>query len=510
MAAVTAGVFALGVLGEAVSAAAAEPTVDPVDNALIRPGALDSIADVGALAEDTVGRAGTVIGVVTDRNGSAPGGIGVERIVASPADVTALTERLSDINGVFSASPRQRVTLSADPLEAGQYGPSRIGARSLPPTWDGRGTTVAVVDTGVTGNHPDLVAPLPDGRPRIATGKSFLSGDPANGAAANVDPQGHGTHVAGIITAARDDGIGGSGVAPGAQVLPVRVLNSSGVGWSTDVTAGILWAHQQGADVINLSLGASGNTPPDMDTAINFVTTDRSRGKPPTVVVAAAGNGGPTSTPQWPGRQERTIAVAATDSGDAVASFSSRGSYVDVAAPGVGVLSTCRTGGWCTMSGTSMATPMVAGAAAVLRQLDPGRGPDEVRSRLESTAVDLGVPGRDDSFGAGRIDLVAAATGLPSSPAPSPVMLTGNLTFATVDRRRVTIGGTAFDPEATATVRTISSGAGGWTVVDVTAREGRWEAAMTVPGGTNAVCAVGVDNPTGAGVLLGCRQLVVK
>ena len=507
----TAGVLGLGILGQAGVAAAAEPNVDPVDAALVRPGALDSIADVATLADDTAGRPGTTVGVVTDRNGDAPGGIEVERIVTEPGDVGALTARLDDINGVFSAAPEQRVRLSADPLDASQYGPTRIGARSLPATWDGRGTTVAVVDTGVTGNHPDLTPPLPDGRARIAAGRSFLSGDAANGAAANVDPHGHGTHVAGIITAARDNGLGGSGVAPGAQVLPVRVLNSSGVGWSSDVTAGVLWAHQQGADVINLSLGAPGNTPGDIDTAINFVTTDRSRGKAPTVVVAAAGNSGPNSTPQWPGRQERTIAVAATDANDGIASFSSWGSYVDVAAPGVNVLSTCRTGDWCSMSGTSMATPMVAGAAAVLRQLDPGRGPDEVRARLEATAVDLGSPGRDVAFGAGRIDLAAAALAgaSPSSPA-QPVMLTGTVGYAFVDRRRVNLGGTAFDPEATATVRVVAAGRNGWAVADVPAPGGRWDAGINVPAGTNSVCAVGVDNPTGTGVLLGCRQLLVK
>ena len=245
LAAIGAAAFGVGVLGQsAVAVASTGPTPnDPVDVALARPGALDSLGGVDALARRTTGRTGTVVGVVTDRNGAAPGGIAVDRIVADPADVPALTEHLDGVDGVFSAAPDQRVALAADPLDASEYGPTRIGARSLAPTTDGRGTTVAVVDTGVTGTHPDLLPVLPDGRPRISSGTSFLSGDPANHAAGNVDPQGHGTHVAGIITAARGNGVGGSGVAPGAQVLPVRVLNSGGTGWSSDVTAGVLWAH---------------------------------------------------------------------------------------------------------------------------------------------------------------------------------------------------------------------------------------------------------------------------
>jgi serine protease len=512
LAALGAAAFGIGVLGQsAVAVADTGPTTtDPVDVALVRPGALDSLVEVDALARRTTGRTGVVVGVVIDRNGGAAGGIAVERIVAEPVDVAALTEHLDGIDGVFSAAPDQRVTLAADPLDASEYGPTRIGARSLAPTTDGRGTTVAVVDTGVTGTHPDLLPALPDGRARISTGTSFLSGDPANHMAGNVDPHGHGTHVAGIITAARGNNLGGSGVAPGAQVLPVRVLNSSGSGWSSDVTAGVLWAHQQGADVINLSLGAPGTTPRDLDTAITFVTTDRTRGKPPTVVVAAAGNNGPTSAAVWPGAHPQAIAVAATDAVDAVAPFSSRGSYVDVAAPGVGIVSTCRDGGQCSMSGTSMATPMVAGASAVLRQVDPTMDPARVKARLESTAVDLGPAGPDTASGAGRIDLVAAV-GAGSAPASPPsTLLTGNIDHATVDRRRIIMGGTAYDPDGLPVVRIVAVTNGRLSVHNVAAGNGSWEATWSDGTGSAIACASATDTPTNATVLLGCRQFVVK
>ena len=510
IAAVAAACLGLGVLAPVAGAVAGDEG-DPVADALARPGALDSLGDVARLADATEGDPGAVVGVVTDRNGTAPGGIGVERIVVDGADLTALVDRLGRVDGVFSAAPDVPVALTSDPRDAEQYGPTRIGARALAPGRDGTGVTVAVVDTGVRASHPDLAPTLPDGRPRIATGTSFLLFDPANGSAGTSDPNGHGTHVAGIITAARGNGQGGSGVAPGAQVLPVRVLNSWGLGWSVDVTAGILWAHQQGADVINLSLGAPGSTPPEMDAAITYVTTDRSRGKAPTVVVAAAGNSGPGSGPTWPGSHPRAIAVAATDANDTVAPFSSWGSWVDVAAPGSGILSTCSNGDYCSMSGTSMATPMVAGAAAVLRQQDPGRGADEVRARLESTAVDLGSPGRDAAYGAGRIDLVAA-TGAGSAPTgPSaPVPVSGAVDHAVTDRRRLIVGGTAFDPDGAPLVRVISLGNGQFGVHDAVATGGRWEASWEDRPGTYTVCAAGVDQPTNDAVLLGCRQLLVK
>jgi subtilisin family serine protease len=316
---------------------------------------------------------------------------------------------------------------------------------------------------------------------------------------------------AGIVAAARGNGIGGAGVAPGAQILPVRVLGPTGIGWSSDVAAGIVWAHQQGADVINLSLGATGNVPPDIDGAVNQVTTDRSRGKPPTVVVAAAGNGGPTGAPSWPGRHPRAIAVAATDAWDVIASYSTWGGYVSVSAPGSAVLSTCRNGDHCQMSGTSMATPMVAGAAAVLRQKMPAYGPDEVRARLEATAVDLGAPGRDPAHGAGRIDVRAAVGSPPPASAPAAVPLTGSIDRAVVNRRRWELAGSAVDPDAPPVVRIIDSVGGRWHVTDVAGSGGRWSAARDgAAAGTHTVCAVGIDQPSGQGVLLGCRQLVVK
>ncbi len=488
----------------------------PVADAIADPSSLDSPAEVRDLARETRGDPGTPVGVVLDRNGEEPGGISVVRIQSPPQQADALAAQLAAVAGVESAAPAERVQLLADPLSSSQYGPTRIGATTLPAGLDGRGTTVAVVDTGVSGTHADLTPPLPDGRPRVAAGTSFLYGDAANGTPGNVDPHGHGTHVAGIVAAARDNGLGGAGVAPGAQILPVRVLSATGSGWSTDVVAGILWAHQAGADVINLSLGGPGNVPGDMAAALDRVTTDTSRGKAPSVVVAAAGNSGAGGEANWPGRSPRAIAVAATDPADNVAGFSTRGSYVSVAAPGVSILSTCRSGGYCTMSGTSMATPMVAGAAAVLRQQQPSRTTEQVRAQLEGTARDVSVPGRDVDSGAGRIDLAAAtaapqlAVNTPPAPPAPAVMAGGSLDVVLLDRRRILMNGRAFDPDGVPRVKVIDAANGVLSSIEFNGDGAGWGAAIDVGPGNHLTCAWAVDQPTGQQVLLGCRGVLVK
>ncbi|MFM7264301.1 MAG: S8 family serine peptidase, partial [Cyanobium sp.] len=224
----------------------------------------------------------------------------------------------------------------------------------------------------------------------------------------------------------------------------------------------------------------------------------------------------------------RVIAVAATDAADRVASFSTRGDYVDVAAPGVSILSTCRTGGWCTMSGTSMASPVVAASAAVLLGQDPTRSPATVEGILERSAVDLGPAGVDVDSGWGRIDLPTAVTtaGVPTTgdtaspqppptpPAPpavrTPVRLTGAIDTAVLDRRRFRLGGWAADPDATPLVRITAIGAGRLTTFDQSAVNGRWEQTVELGPGPNLVCAVGYDQPSMEPVVLGCRNVTVK
>jgi serine protease len=261
----------------------------------------------------------------------------------------------------------------------------------------GAGIDVAVIDTGVAGTHPDLAG-------RLCSGVAFLGGDGvAQEGGGATDPHGHGTHVAGSIAAVRNNGIGIAGVAPSARVLPIRVLDAQGSGSSSDVARGITWAVDHGAEVINLSLG--GPHSQAVQTAVDYA---ESLG---VVVVAAAGNAGVGGPPNYPAALEQVVAVASHEPNGAVSTFSTRGAYVDVAAPGSGILSTARDGSWVYMSGTSMATPHVAGVVALLLDDEPGLTPLQVRERLNTTATDAGTPGHDTSYGWGRLNAVGALAG---------------------------------------------------------------------------------------------------
>ena len=253
---------------------------------------------------------------------------------------------------------------------------------------------VAVVDTGVQASHEDLTG-------SVLTGWDFTVSEPAGRAGGTTDPRGHGTHVAGIIAAHRDNRLGGTGVAPGAKILPVRVLDTEGMGWASDIARGIVWAADHGADIINLSLGGADGA----EFYTEAVRYARSRGA---VVVAAAGNEAEYGNPVvYPAAVPEAIAVAAVDADGRRALFSSYGYWVDIAAPGTGILAPCPVGsatcpasgsGYAQRSGTSMAAPHVAGAAALVLGSEPGLTPAQVEATLMGTADDIGAPGRDAEF----------------------------------------------------------------------------------------------------------------
>jgi serine protease len=283
----------------------------------------------------------------------------------------------------------------------------------------GGGVTVAVVDTGVMADHPDLSA-------QVLTGAHFLhsdDGEPVDPAIGGTeDFNGHGTHVAGTIAAKSNNTTGISGAAPGTQVLPVKVLCADGNGFTSDVADGIVWAVDNGANVINLSLGGGATT--GEQAAIEYARDND------VVVAAAGGNDGTNgpasypaaySSPQYP----NVIAVAATDNANGHPSYGTSGAnadYLDVAAPGgvsvsscasnpaVEILSTWNDGGYCSIAGTSMATPHVSAAAALLRAANGACSAPQVRSRLKATATDLGIPLEDTTFGAGIVNPLAAGT----------------------------------------------------------------------------------------------------
>ena len=259
--------------------------------------------------------------------------------------------------------------------------------------WPGGNTAdpvkVAVVDTGISKDHPDLQ--VQGGYNAINPTKSWN------------DDNGHGSHVAGIV-AAFNNSIGVVGVGPAVDLLAIKVLSRSGSGFLSDVIEGIQWAMNNGAQVINLSLGSSSGSQAMHDA----VAAAHNAG---VVVVAAAGNSGGAVI--YPAAYPEVIAVSATDSNNFLASFSSFGPEVDLAAPGVGILSTYKGTGYATFSGTSMAAPHVTGAAALVLNTPVGTydadgdglwNPSEVQKKLQDRATDLGNLGFDNLYGWGLVN----------------------------------------------------------------------------------------------------------
>lgn len=347
--------------------------------------------------------------------------IGVLKVAVEPGQELAAIDALERDPNVLYAEPNYiAIALDTIPNDAGyasQWGLPKIGA---PSAWDittaSSNVVIAVVDTGIDLDHPDFSCPG-----KLLGGRNFVS----PGASPN-DDHGHGTHVAGIAAACTNNVTGVAGVAWGARLMPVKVLDYRGSGAYEQVANGITYAADQGADVINLSLGGTGPN----NTLSDAVEYARNRGA---LVVAAAGNCGSGC---WMGGQyyynplfypaayPATLAVAATGSSDNWASFSEHHPYVDVAAPGVSIYSTL-IDGYGTMDGTSMATPFVSGLAALIWSLNPGLSPDQVRDIIQDTADDLqtppgeGGPGKDDYTGYGRINAgraLGTMVGLQTSP----------------------------------------------------------------------------------------------
>src|SRR3989338_1112339 len=276
------------------------------------------------------------------------------------------------------------------------WGIDRIDAELVWPTGNtANPIKVGVIDTGISLTHPDLAANIKGGYNAIRPGKN------AN------DDNGHGSHVAGIIAAVNNSS-GVVGGAPQADLYAIKVLNAGGSGYLSDVIEGIEWSIANGMRVTNMSLG----TTADIESMHEAVRRANAAG---IVQVAAAGNSGGAVI--YPAAYPEVIAVSATDSNNVIASWSSRGPEVDLAAPGVSIYSTYKGTGYKTLSGTSMASPHVAAAAALLLNDHIGSNdtngsggwdPDEIQTRLQSTATDLGAGGFDPLYGWGLINAWAA------------------------------------------------------------------------------------------------------
>ncbi|GID27370.1 S8 family serine peptidase [Paractinoplanes brasiliensis] len=329
-----------------------------------------------------------------------------------PAAARLLRQGRSAANavGVEVDAPMSALAVPAgtDTYRGKQWNLDRIGAADAWETATGNGVTVAVLDTGVDAGHPDLAGQVLPGIDLVARTQGVSS-----------DPHGHGTHVAGTIAALTGNGAGVAGVAPDAKILPVRVLDADGNGFMSTAAAGIVWATDNGADIISLSFGSATRTAA-VSSALQYA---RDEG---VLVVAAAGNSRLAGNPvTYPAADKDVLAVAATDAGSQVAGYSAQGTYVDVAAPGNDIVSTTTGGGYATMYGTSMAAAQVSAVAALVKSAEPTFGPDEIEAALEYAAVDRGARGKDRDFGWGIADAARAveAAGLlamEETPAPAP------------------------------------------------------------------------------------------
>lgn len=290
-----------------------------------------------------------------------------------------------------------------------QYGPQIVQA---PAAWDiGTGldtTIIATVDTGIACDHPDLAG-------KCVAGWNALTGTPIS-PTSNSDDHGHGTHVTSIEAGVTNNGVGVAGICWGCLYMPVKVLDSGGLGVWEDAAEGILFAADNGADIINLSLGG-GTADPNVESAVNYAYGLG------VLVVSACGNSGNSTNCLYPAHFANSMAVSCSDSDDNICSFSSAGvdHEVDVAAPGQSVLAAVPTGacslcdpsGYRLLSGTSMSTPHVSGLAGLIRSHRPGLTVDQEWGLLEQSADDRGNAGYDRLYGFGRINAFRALTETP-------------------------------------------------------------------------------------------------
>jgi len=304
---------------------------------------------------------------------------------------------------VEAVEPNYRVQLAGvvtvnDPKTAGQYSLDQMRVRDAWSITKGGSGVVAVLDTGVMANHPDLAG-------RVLAGYDFVNND-TNAA----DDNGHGTWVAGIIAAKPNDGYGIAGISWTDKILPVKIMDGEGTGSTADLLAGIQWATDHGATVINMSVGGFPYSQIIQD-AINDAWNAG------IVLVAAAGNNARDEL-FYPASFANVVSVSATQVNDEFAHWSSYGAKVDVSAPGASVQTTNCTvctyadhdswGEHTYISGTSFATPNVSGVIALLRAKFPSETPAQIVSRLVGSVDDRGYAGWDKRYGAGRVNAYRA------------------------------------------------------------------------------------------------------
>lgn len=298
--------------------------------------------------------------------------------------------------------PHQVMARVQELVETQDY---NIGLSNIPEAWKiskGEGVKVVVLDTG-TPDHPDIT---------LAGSKSFITGY-------NIDGCGHGTHVAGIIRATQGNGIGIVGIAPKCDLYTGAVLDMDGSGDIQPIVDGIMWAVDVvKADIINMSLGLDASAP---DVRAMHKACDYAKAKGVTVICAAGNEFGKVGQPA---KYNTVVAVAAVDDAKKHASFSNCGPEVDFATGGVNVFSTYLNKGYAKLSGTSMASPVLSGIAALILGASLSKGvkltPDQLYDQIRKIAFDLGAGGFDSTYGWGIPVFQSATTGIEIPDTPEP------------------------------------------------------------------------------------------
>lgn len=343
------------------------------------------------------------------------GGLGVLRLEVpegTERDTIARLRRDALVEWAELDHLRSTLTVPSDQLyRQFQWNMRKIEAeRAWEVTTGSPDVVVAVLDTGIDASHPDLEG-------KLVPGYDVLNDDeePA-------DDSGHGTHKAGLIGAVSDNELGIAGLSWQAKIMPIKVLNSSGVGPDSVISQGIIYAADRGARIINMSFGSS-TTSRVLASAIRYAS-DKG-----VLMVAAAGNTAKVDNAViYPAAYPEVVAVSATGQADEVPDFSQHHPYVELAAPGMHIVSTfwreAGYGSYVSSSGTSDAAPHVSGLAALLLSLNPQLTSSQLRALLADSSEDLGAPGRDEYYGAGRINAYRAVMAIrpaasPSATAPS-------------------------------------------------------------------------------------------
>lgn len=384
-------------------------TTEPVQTATPIPGVRVLVKRSPELATDPSQEFAT--GLAVEELETPLQQLGYTLLLVPSDQVEAVLAALENAPGVISVELDGTVTAAGLTINDPYYGSqTSLGLVGYPAAWEtttgSAGVVIAILDTGLDLGHAEFSG-------RIVAGYDFVNDDS--------DPtddsySGHGTLVTGIAAATGNNGTDIAGVDWNAQIMPIKVLNQFGNGNYSDVAEGIIWAVDNGADVINLSLGGPTVPGPALQAAIDYANANG------VIVVAASGNG--NSDLYYPAQYATVIAVGAVDNDLDRVSYSNFGPGLDVVAPGEDILSTLPGGGYALVSGTSAASPQVAALAALIVSVMESPSPQAVLDVITSTALDLGDAGFDEEYGFGLIQADAAvllvAPPKPGKPTATP------------------------------------------------------------------------------------------